>query len=697
MSSENAEKEELRHELRNIKKGATETFNKNEKLREEKSKIFKQLCILQDSVTQTTDQSQDRFHQTIKLTDEKPISKVFDVIQTNVSYLNENILRLQDEIRSKEKTVKTQGEQINELQQQSFQSEIEKRKISEKLEIVCKEKEDLRKLRVLGNNISLEEERITEQEKTYNKNIIDLQQKTQQLEAEKDILLDKYKGVCKERDGFKDGSIFKDEIRAKEEVITKHDDTMEELEKRLQQLGTEKDSMLASYEKVCKEKEELINRSILTEKKLLKEKTAIERALDEKIQDLQQELQQLKLEKDSCLKKYVNVCKEKEDLIEGSKSIQLSFEEYEGRIENLERSLKEKEKELHNKSQEYLHQLNGKDSCILELNKVGNRHMANISDKEKTITFLQGEKDHLQTRQQGLINQLNQKDKTVLEINRMLNHQKKIISDKDETIRVMKKEKDDLQTRLSSVAGEKLTKGNPSITDLGDPNRPMKIGEKYGELYDNEWTDAMEHIIEVKKSYPDMKESEIEEIIIRHLHRLLKCCYKECKMKAEEQIHKLGESLAETMCFTFKSKDEIASLPVCKEALVLRRAKSEEFAKVLFQNQGLCKNIVADWDYINKNENVMQILTQSTFFEKCVYLCWCMVIQDPVMFLDDDPVPFSPIDKNTYKEFVKSGDSVAYVVWPALFLHNGGPLLYKGVVQAYWKKDEDDNMEGTRV
>ncbi|CAG2188728.1 unnamed protein product [Mytilus edulis] len=231
----------------------------------------------------------------------------------------------------------------------------------------------------------------------------------------------------------------------------------------------------------------------------------------------------------------------------------------------------------------------------------------------------------------------------------MLNHQKKIISDKDETIRVMKKEKDDLQTRLSSVAGEKLTKGNPSITDLGDPNRPMKIGEKYGELYDNEWTDAMEHIIEVKKSYPDMKESEIEEIIIRHLHRLLKCCYKECKMKAEEQIHKLGESLAETMCFTFKSKDEIASLPVCKEALVLRRAKSEEFAKVLFQNQ--------------------------------------MTIQ----------FPFSPIDKNTYKEFVKSGDSVAYVVWPALFLHNGGPLLYKGVVQAYWKKDEDDNMEGTRV
>ncbi|XP_063416155.1 uncharacterized protein LOC134697800 [Mytilus trossulus] len=279
----------------------------------------------------------------------------------------------------------------------------------------------------------------------------------------------------------------------------------------------------------------------------------------------------------------------------------------------------------------------------------------------------------------------------------MHTHHKGIISDHEETIRVMKREKDDLQTRLSSVAGEKLTKGNPSITDLGDPNRPMKIGEKYGELYDNEWTDAMENIKIVKEYYPDMKDNETEEIIIRHLQRLLKCCYGECLWKAEDQIQTLGKALAETMCLTFESKEEIKSLTVCKEASVLRRTKSEDFAKFLVQNKVLCNNTIDDWDYINKNGNVMQILMESTFFEKCVYLCWCMVIQDPVMYLDDDPIPCTPIDKNTYKEFVKSGDSVAYVVWPALFLHKGGPLLYKGVVQAYWKKDDDDNMEGTSV
>lgn len=61
--------------------------------------------------------------------------------------------------------------------------------------------------------------------------------------------------------------------------------------------------------------------------------------------------------------------------------------------------------------------------------------------------------------------------------------------------------------------------------DLGDPNRPMRIGVKFGELYDIELTNAIENISSVKIYYPDMIESEIQEIIIRHFHRLLKVTY----------------------------------------------------------------------------------------------------------------------------------------------------------------------------
>ena len=75
--------------------------------------------------------------------------------------------------------------------------------------------------------------------------------------------------------------------------------------------------------------------------------------------------------------------------------------------------------------------------------------------------------------------------------------------------------------RLSSLAGDELTKGNPATTDLGDPNRPMKLAEKYGELYDNDWTDVLDSTEEMKALYPNMKAAEIEEVIIRHLYQLV--------------------------------------------------------------------------------------------------------------------------------------------------------------------------------
>lgn len=53
---------------------------------------------------------------------------------------------------------------------------------------------------------------------------------------------------------------------------------------------------------------------------------------------------------------------------------------------------------------------------------------------------------------------------------------------------------------MSKVVGEKLTRDNPNITDLNDQNRPTKLGEMYGELYDNEWSDAFEALTETGHS-----------------------------------------------------------------------------------------------------------------------------------------------------------------------------------------------------
>jgi hypothetical protein len=60
-----------------------------------------------------------------------------------------------------------------------------------------------------------------------------------------------------------------------------------------------------------------------------------------------------------------------------------------------------------------------------------------------------------------------------------------------------------------------------------------------------------------------------------------------------------------------------------------------------------------------------------------------MAIKDHVMHLDEDLTQDTVYDKGAYREFVKSGDKVTFVVWPALFLHEGGPLLNKRVFKAY--------------
>lgn len=46
--------------------------------------------------------------------------------------------------------------------------------------------------------------------------------------------------------------------------------------------------------------------------------------------------------------------------------------------------------------------------------------------------------------------------------------------------------------KLSRVADVHLSDNNPDISDLSDSDRPQKLNEKISNLYDKEWTDAIE-------------------------------------------------------------------------------------------------------------------------------------------------------------------------------------------------------------
>ena len=56
--------------------------------------------------------------------------------------------------------------------------------------------------------------------------------------------------------------------------------------------------------------------------------------------------------------------------------------------------------------------------------------------------------------------------------------------------------------RLSAFSSAALSDGSETISDLSDPNRPVKLGERYSELYDNEWTDGFE-ILTTELQYTD--------------------------------------------------------------------------------------------------------------------------------------------------------------------------------------------------
>ncbi|XP_071126089.1 interaptin-like [Mytilus edulis] len=358
---------------------------------------------------------------------------------------------------------------------------------------------------------------------------------------------------------------------------------------------------------------------------------------------------------------------------------------------NKETTARGKEQEMH------LIVVNQKDKkiqkCEEELKKKDEEIRALKSSKSGKMKSNQHNKScmDLDSLQQSLhaANMLNEENqRTIMCMENQRNELQDSIEDKDKLIQTLLQQKDELQSRLSSIAGEKLTKGNPGITDLSDPNRPMKISERYGELYDNEWTDAMVNVELLKPHFPDLEKSELDEIIVRHLYRTLMFCYKECKRISLEQTQTIRQTIAKSLSLPIDSSEHTeTNLPGWKEISFYRKHHGDDFATSLITtctSQKVCEDILKDWQYSRKSEMFMEELLKTPFFEKCVNMCWYMAIQEPMMYLDDKLQIDTRYNKTEYKEYVQSGDKVRYIVWPALYLHEKGPLLYKGVVQAYF-------------
>ena len=68
----------------------------------------------------------------------------------------------------------------------------------------------------------------------------------------------------------------------------------------------------------------------------------------------------------------------------------------------------------------------------------------------------------------------------------------------------------------------------------------------------------------------------------------------------------------------------------------------------------------------------------TAYVQECLKLSWLMVIQDPPMTMEMNPVS---VTYENFRAYKTRGKFLNYVVWPVLLLNKGGPLVMKGVAE----------------
>ncbi|XP_062589739.1 uncharacterized protein LOC134251332 [Saccostrea cucullata] len=232
----------------------------------------------------------------------------------------------------------------------------------------------------------------------------------------------------------------------------------------------------------------------------------------------------------------------------------------------------------------------------------------------------------------------------------------------------LSKEKDDTAKRLSKVAGAKLTHGNAAITDLSDTNRPTKIAEKFSELYDNQWTDAFE---ELDNTYNN------EEETIQVLLKILKEAYDFCVRTETNYETRIGQAV-----FTLADVNSRDTRQITGADVGVQKSLSD-----LRLSLGNACCLIVEEMFLTRLPSILKKVDVSVspktklYASQCASLCWRMRIRDPPVFVRFDFRQGTEFNTDILRRYTKTGGYLDFIVWPALYLHEKGPVLSKGVAQ----------------
>ncbi|KAL3879241.1 hypothetical protein ACJMK2_031547 [Sinanodonta woodiana] len=312
-----------------------------------------------------------------------------------------------------------------------------------------------------------------------------------------------------------------------------------------------------------------------------------------------------------------------------------------------------------------------------------------LSQKEITIIELRQDADRRPTRQIGGYTQVQRKcERLYIEMDALkgklkqcelfitslkagkLNNEKTIIGLRDENC--------ELRSRLSIISSDRPIHAYTDIPSLSDKTRPSRLTEKMSELYDNQWIDA----------FNEIKTMGVEdENAIGILLKILMETNEVCKDMVSSHYQKLKEACT---CFEYSSSADAEYIE--KGTIVMtgninyemqqgiNSIWRESSTKLLHKVIPIIGRKVAEQFDIP----LVQMTQTSLYMKECAELCWMMNIQDKPMHLDvivpeKDGHKYFKSEK--FRSYTKTGRHVAFVVWPALYLFEGGSLLKKGVAQ----------------
>ncbi|XP_071125515.1 uncharacterized protein [Mytilus edulis] len=215
-------------------------------------------------------------------------------------------------------------------------------------------------------------------------------------------------------------------------------------------------------------------------------------------------------------------------------------------------------------------------------------------------------------------------------------------------------------------------------------NNPTKIADLFTKLFDVEWADAFEQVCRNRIGVPEVK-------IIVDLADILKKSFQYTREEARNLIDSMALRVHDTMAvppghtpYTVRLKERHHDYTLKRHAREIVKETADLSLNIIIKDfedrynpPSFRHHVIQQYD-IDEYQKLDKV---TRYLQKCVEVTWYMNVQDPPMVLLWPNTNENEISLNCFRHFTKFGNKLEHEVWPALLIHDQGPVIVKGVAQ----------------